>query len=488
MPSVVCFVFCPVLCGVLVSGCVLVPCCPALCCAGSCCVFCVFLCCGVRLRSLLVLFFFLLFSLPFPGASGCFCLCGALPWCVLLFGVALSRCVPVLVSAALCCLVLCCAVLRLMVLCCVVCFVSVLGSCLASSARVAAFCALSVPGGGAVSYCCAACDTGAVVPCPVFLGASRLVAPFVHLVLLPLWRWPVFCVVACCVCVFAVGPGCPLLSRVGSWWLLVCCGVSLGAVLRRVAACCAARCYVVVRCVVFPRSVWCCCALCRALGRCLLSWGPVPSGAVFCLVSPALCVFCGGELLRAVVRYCALSSVRPGVSCCAFPLLSYLCGAAVRRADCLVCAVSGASCCCTLLSVVPFPAVLSCVAARCAVSSFGLLCCAAACLLCLVVCYWVWLFSAVSCWVLGALGVKFPVVLSLSGRVARCLVVWCGVRWCSVPLCCVLWCCVVVWCCAVVLCCLFASLPVPVVFLLLQKPLPNLLFPKFKMFVENREN
>ena len=55
------------------------------------------------------------------------------------------------------------------------------------------------------------------------------------------------------------------------------------------------------------------------------------------------------------------------------------------------------------------------------------------------------------------------VVLSLSGRVARRLVVWCGVSRCSAALCCVLCRCAVVWWCAVVLCCLFASWPVPVV-------------------------
>ena len=56
---------------------------------------------------------------------------------------------------------------------------------------------------------------------------------------LPLRRWLVFCVVACCVCVFAVGPGCPLLSPDGSWWLLVSC---FGRVLWCVPGCCAAPC------------------------------------------------------------------------------------------------------------------------------------------------------------------------------------------------------------------------------------------------------
>ena len=56
---------------------------------------------------------------------------------------------------------------------------------------------------------------------------------------------------------FAVGPGCPMLSPGEPWcrvWV-VCCGVSLGAVLRRVAAHCAAWRCVVVRCVVSFCSV-----------------------------------------------------------------------------------------------------------------------------------------------------------------------------------------------------------------------------------------
>ena len=127
----------------------------------------------------LLIFVSLRYSLPFRGALGCFCLCGALPWCVLLFRVALLRCVLVLVSAALCRLMLSCAVVRLWVLCCVVGFIAVLGSRLASSAAVAGCCALSVLARGAVSSCCAACGPGAVVPCAVFLGASVFVAPLV---------------------------------------------------------------------------------------------------------------------------------------------------------------------------------------------------------------------------------------------------------------------------------------------------------------------
>ena len=86
------------------------------------------------------------------------------------------------------------------------------------------------------------CLCGAVLVC--LRGCSLFRA------LLPSRGWRVFCVVACCVCVFAVGPGCPLLSPGGSWWLLVLC---LAGVLWCVPWCCAAP---------------CCCALCRLSLRC----------------------------------------------------------------------------------------------------------------------------------------------------------------------------------------------------------------------------
>ena len=151
----------------------------------------------------------------------------------------------------------------------------------------------------------------------------------------PLLRWLVNCVVACCVCVFAVGPGCPLLSLRGSWWLLVscfggvlCCVPECSAApccraLCRLALCCCALCCFVLLCLVLSRAVSCPRALSVVLGscafrRCVLS----------CL--PALCVFCCGVLLCGVVRHCALCRVRPEVTCCAFRVLSALCGAAVR--------------------------------------------------------------------------------------------------------------------------------------------------------------
>ena len=152
--------------------------------------------------------------------------------------------------------------------------------------------------------------------------------------LLPSRGWLVFCVVACCVCVFAVGPGCPLLSPGGFWWLLLSC---LGNVLWCVpeccaAPCCCALCRLALRCcalccfvlhrLVLPRAVLCPGALSFVLGSCAF-WRRILS------CPPALCVFCCGVSLRGVVRRCALCRVRPGVSCCAFPVASALCGVAV---------------------------------------------------------------------------------------------------------------------------------------------------------------
>ena len=136
----------------------------------------------------------------------------------------------------------------------------------------------------------------------------------------------VFCVVVCGVCVFAVGPGCPLWSPVGSWWVLVSWfGVVLWCVPRCVAACRAAWRCVVVCCVVLFCSAWFCRALCRVLGRCPSSSGPVSSALCFVLSGRAVCVL----LWCVAACCCALCHVRPGVSCCAFPVLSALCGVAV---------------------------------------------------------------------------------------------------------------------------------------------------------------
>ena len=98
-------------------------------------------------------------------------------------------------------------------------------------------------------------------------------------------------------------------------------------------------------------------------------------------------------------------------------------------AVCLVCAISGAWCCCGLLSVVRLHAVLCCVIARCAASSCGPLRC------------------------------TWP-----PARVVGCPVVRCrllcspALPWCPAPLCCAPWCCAAVWCCGVVSSCLVCFL------------------------------
>ena len=123
--------------------------------------------------------------------------------------------------------------------------------------------------------------------------------------LLPSRGWLVFCVVACCVCVFAVGPGCPLLSPGGSWWLLVSC---LSGVLWCVPGCCAApRC-----CALCHLALRCCALCCFVLLRLVLPRAVLcPRGAlrrlgVLCLLAPcfvlsprAVCV-----LLWCVAAWC----------------------------------------------------------------------------------------------------------------------------------------------------------------------------------------
>ena len=145
--------------------------------------------------------------------------------------------------------------------------------------------------------------------------------------LLPSRGWLVFCVVACCVCVFAVGPGCPLLCPGGSWWLLVLC---VGGVQWCVPGCCAAPC-----CCALCRLTLRCCALCCFVLLCLVLLRAVlcPGALSFwrrvLSCPPALCVFCFGVSLRGVVRRCALCRVHPGVLCCVFLAVSALCGVAV---------------------------------------------------------------------------------------------------------------------------------------------------------------
>ena len=284
-------------------------------CSSACCLW--WLPCGLVLG--LVFFFCVGFLLLMPPPPPVCCpvlwvvvrrvvwCCGL--WCVLC-------CVRCCVACLCSCAVLCWVAL----LCCCCALLSCAAAFSFSAGFFFAFFRCSLPFRGAVSVS-VLCLCGAVLVC---LCRCPLCAALV-----PLWRWLVFCVVVCCVCVFAVGPGCPLLPPGGSWCrvLVVCCGVSLGAVLRCVAARCAAR-----RCVVSFCPVWCCRVVCRVLGRCPSSWGPVPSGAVFCRVSPRCVCFavvcCCVVLLAAVCRAvrslssppCAVLLWGPALPWCPAPL------------------------------------------------------------------------------------------------------------------------------------------------------------------------
>ena len=127
------------------------------------------------------------------------------------------------------------------------------------------------------------------------------------------------CLLCLCVCCWA------WLSSVvpcGSWWLLVSC---LGGVLWFVPGCCAVPCCCSLCCLALRRCALCCfvllclvlprAVLCR--GHYLLSWGPVPSGAVFCYVPPrcvCFAVVCRCMVLFAVVL-CAVSALGCRVVC-----------------------------------------------------------------------------------------------------------------------------------------------------------------------------
>ena len=152
------------------------------------------------------------------AVSVCQVLCGGVSCCL----------------AWLCCIVLLCwfmlrcAIWRSVVLSCVVCLVAVLLSRLALSSAVAGCCALCLGG----VLCCPAelpvlgllsllvlCFWAPVVLWRLMCGAvpACLRGCFLCRALLPLWRWLLPCVVACCLWVFAVGSGCLLLSPGASW-------------------------------------------------------------------------------------------------------------------------------------------------------------------------------------------------------------------------------------------------------------------------------
>ena len=271
-------------------------------------------------------------------ASSCFVSCGAAgcgTFCVVPAGVwgacvGLGSC-AVWLGALLCRAVLCC-------------FCPALLSCAAALSAGSFFLFwlfLAFPWcSGLFLFLCSACAVLCWCACVVAL-CTVLSCPCAVC-----WCFVLLPVVSACLllglavlCCLLVGPG-------GSWCrdLVVCCGVSLGAVLRRVAARCADWRCVAVRCVVSFCSVWYCRALCHVLWRCPTSWGPVPSGAVFCLVSPrcvCFAVVCCCVVLFAVVlcAMCVLgcralrsqSSPSCAVLLCGPPSLGALLSCAVHR-------------------------------------------------------------------------------------------------------------------------------------------------------------
>ena len=194
-------------------------------------------------------------------------------------------------------------------------------------------------------WCACAVALCSVLSCPRGAGLCFVLLPVVFVCLL------LGLAVLCC-----------LLVSPGGYWCRVsvaCCGVSLGAVLRRVAALCAAWRCVVVRCVVSFCSVWCCRALCCVLARCPSSWGPVPSGAVLCLVPPR-CV-CFAVVCRCVVLFAVVLCALCALGCRVVRFLSSLpCGVLLcdplSLGALLPCAVPRGA-------VLPRGAVVSCTAA-----------------------------------------------------------------------------------------------------------------------------
>ena len=216
----------------------------------------------------------------------------------------------------------------------------------------------------------------------------------------------------------------------------VLCCLSLGAVLRRAAALCAARCCELVCSVAVlrPFGAAACCAVPSGAAR-------RPGALRFALLCFAvfpwpmcsvLCVFCHGVVVRAVVCRCALCCVCPGVPCCAFPVLSALCGTVLCCAGALaLCCLCGACCCWRL--------VLCCAAVRCAVS-FGVLWCGAGS-------GGPWLSAG------GVFRCRCPCLTAWS---ASLWLVWCAVVPCFPVSCAVVLCCRVLLCCCVLLSCCVA--------------------------------
>ena len=252
-----------------------------------------------------------------------------------------------------------------------------------------------------------------------------------------------------------------------------------GAVLRLVLLGCFC-------CVLLSRAAVCSACFFFSLVRAFLWWSPL-FWSVWCSAVVCLAVLRGPVALRSCAGFCCAVPFG-ALPCCALLFVLLRCLGRVLPRPLLWCVVVlclslGAVLCCP--AVLPVVRVLSFLVPCFWVPPFlrRLLCgsvlvCLCHCSLCGALSpLWRWLvLCVVACCVQvravwlgcpllspGGSRCRVSVVLSLSGRVARRPVVWCGVSGCHAPLCCVLWCSGGAWCCAVVPCCLFASLPVPVV-------------------------
>ena len=269
----------------------------------------------------------------------CFVLCRVLCG-VLVSGWVLAPCCSARCCAGACCavfVVLCCrALLRSLLVFFLFVLILAFPWCSGLFLFVCSACAV-------LCWCACVVALCVVFSCPCGAGWCFVLFPVVFASLL------LGLAVLCCL---LVGPG-------GSWCRvsMVCCGMSLAAVLRRVAAHCAAWRCVVVRCVVLFCSVWCCRALFCVLGRCPLSWGPVPSGAVFCLVPPrSVCfavVCCCLVLFAAVLCAVCVLGCRAVRSLSSPPYAVLLCSPALSWCPAPLCCAPwccAAGWCCGVLS------------------------------------------------------------------------------------------------------------------------------------------
>ena len=288
--SVVCVVLCPVVCGVLVSGWVLAPCCLARCCAGLCCAVFVLLCCPALLRSLLVL------------GSGlvtcCFSFCAPLVRCCA--GVPASL-LSVLCSLALAALA---GVLCFCLLCLRVC-------CWAWLSSVVSWWVLVAPG-VVFRWCAVVCPW---VPCCAVL--LRVVPPGVALL---------------CAVLFCFAPFGAAVRPVVSW----------GAGCRPGVLCLLVPCFVLS-----PRAVcvllwcvpaWCCSPLCFVL---CAPWGVVLCAS--CRLRPVRCCYVArspsvpcSPVLCPVVLCCRVVLWRPVLLPCWVCFLR-LCGFTYLKNRCKIC-------------------------------------------------------------------------------------------------------------------------------------------------------